>query len=90
MIDNTNRHKNIYSEISDELSDLKMTTLNGQFNELVKVTLSEKQQLRDQTDGDENIQVMDRPAKSQDFFQDNNALGKRYSKTRIKSRNLHI
>ena len=46
-------------------------TFNEEFNELVKVTLSEKQQ-RDQT-GDENLQIKDGSAKSQDFFQDNNA-----------------
>ena len=65
-----------------------MTTFNEQFNELAKVTLSEKRQLRYQTDGDENIQVMDESAKSQDFFQDNNALGKKYTTTCIKSRNF--
>ena len=65
-----------------------MTTFNEQFSESVKVTLSEKQQLRDQTDGDENIQVMDESAKSQDFFQDNNALGNKYTTTCIKSRNF--
>ena len=35
---------------------------NKQFNEFVKVTLSEKQQ-RDQTD-DENLQIMEESAKS--------------------------
>ena len=65
-----------------------MTTFNEQFSESVKVTLSEKQQLRDQTDGDENIQVMDESAKSQDFFQVNNALGNKYTTTCIKSRNF--
>ena len=65
-----------------------MTKFNKQFNELVKVTRQERQQLNDQTDGDENIQVMDESAKSQDFFQDNNALGKRYTTTCIKSRNF--
>ena len=48
-----------------------MTTFKEQFYELVKVTLSERQQLNDMTDGDKNIQVMDESAKSQDFFQDN-------------------
>ena len=43
------------------------------FNSLVKTTLSERQQLQDQTDGDENIQVIDGSAKSQDFFLNNNA-----------------
>ena len=63
-----------------------MATFNEQFNELVKVTLSEKQQ-RDQRD-DKNLKIMDESAKSQDFFQDNNAPGKRYTTTRIKSRNF--
>ena len=63
------------------------TTFNEQFNELVKANLSERQQLDDQTDSDENIQVVEESAKSQDFFQDNNALEKRYMTTRIKSRN---
>ena len=57
------------------------------FNKLVKANLSERQQLDDQTDSDENIQVVEESAKSQDFFQDNNALKKRYMTTRIKSRN---
>ena len=67
-----------------------MTTFNNQFNELVKVTLSETQQVDDdQTDG--NLQVMDESAKRQDFFQDNNTLAtieKRYTTTRIKFRNF--
>ena len=37
---------------------------------------------------DDNIQDMDESAKSQDFFQDNNAIRKKYTTTRIKSRNL--
>ena len=65
-----------------------MTTFNEQFNELVKVTLSERQKVNDQSDSDENIQVMDESAKSQDFFQDNNTLGKRYTTTLIKSKNF--
>ena len=65
-----------------------MTSFNEQFNELVKVTLSEKQQLNNSTYDNENLQVMDESAKSQDFFQDNNALGKRYTTRRMKSRNF--
>ena len=64
-----------------------MTTFNQQFNKLVKATLSEN----DQTDNsDQNIQHRDESAKSQDFFQDTNtvAIGKRYTTTRIKSRNF--
>ena len=67
-----------------------MTTFNNQFNELVKVTLSETQHVEDdQTDG--NLKVMNESAKSQYFFQDNNTsarIGKRYTTTRIKSRNF--
>ena len=65
-----------------------MTTFNQQFNELVKVTLSERQHLQDKTDGDENIQVLDESVKSQDFFQDNNAMGKKCTVTCNKSRNF--
>ena len=64
-----------------------MTTFSQQFNKLVKATLSEN----DQTDNsNQNIQDMDDSAKSQDFLQDNNmvAIGKRYTTTRIKSRNF--
>lgn len=54
-----------------------MTTFHQQFNELVKVTLSERQHLQDQTDGNENIQTLDDSAKSQDFFQENNSIRKK-------------
>ena len=67
---------------------LKITSFNEQFNEIVKMTLSERQHVNDQTDGDGNIQVVDKSAKGQDFFQDNNSLGKKYTAARIKSRNF--
>ena len=54
----------------------------------MKVTLPERQQIRDQADGDENIKVVDKPVKSQDFFQDNNPPGKKYTATRVNSRNF--
>ena len=42
---------------------------NEQFNELVKVTLSEEKNMNDQTDRDENKEVvMDESSKSQDSF----------------------
>ena len=65
-----------------------MTSFNQHFNELVKVTLSERKQINNQTDGNKNIQVVDESAKSQDFFQDNNPLGRKYATTQIKSRNF--
>ena len=66
-----------------------MTTCSEQFTKLVKVTLSETQQIQDQTNGDENIQDMNESAKSQDVFHDDNvAIGKRYTTTRIKSKNV--
>ena len=48
-----------------------MTTLNNQFNELMKVTLEEKQAL---TDNKNDIQqdVMDESAKKPNFFHDYN------------------
>ena len=52
------------------------------------MTLPERQQIRDQADGDENIKVVDEPVKSQDFFQDNNPPGKKYTATRVNSRNF--
>ena len=60
--------------------------IGNQFNELVTVTLSEKQAVTDQTDN--NVQMIDESTKSQDFFQDNNPPGKTYNTTRIKSRNF--
>ena len=60
--------------------------IGNQFNELVKVTLSEKQAMTDQTDN--NVQMIDESAKSQDFFQDNNQPGKKNNTTWIKSRNF--
>ena len=69
VIDKRNRHNSIYSE---------------QFNELVKITLTEL--TKNQTDDDVNLQTVDELAKSQDFFQDNNPVGKRYTTTHIKSR----
>ena len=53
----------------------------------MKATLSENDQTNN---SNENIQVMNESAKSQDFFQDNNTstIGKRYTTTAIKSINL--
>ena len=63
-----------------------MTSFKEQFNELVKMTLTET--TKNYTDEDVNLQVVDESAKSQDFFQDNNPPGKRYTTTIIKSRNF--
>ena len=63
-----------------------MTSFNvwEQFNELVKVILSEKQRMTDKNNS--NVQLIDESAKSQVFFQDNNPPGKKWTMTRIKSR----
>ena len=45
----------------------------------------EREEINDQADGNKNLQVVDESAKSQDFFQDNNALGKQCTTTQIKS-----
>ena len=64
-----------------------MTTfsIGDRFNELVKDTLSEKQTLTEQTD---NVEMIDKSAKSQDFFQYNKPSERKYTTTRIKSRNF--
>ena len=63
-----------------------MTTLGEQFNKLVEVAMSVGQTQPDPTM--EDVQIVDESAKSQDFFQDNKAIGKKYTTTRIKSRNF--
>ena len=68
-----------------------MTTFNQNFNNLVRATLSEEQIIKTETEqqtNDDNIQDMDESAKSQYFFQDNNAIRRKYTTTRIKSRNF--
>ena len=57
-----------------------------QFNELVKVTLSEKQALTDQTNN--NLQIIGESVKGHNFFQDNDLPGKKCTTTSIKSRNF--
>ena len=52
-----------------------MTALKDQFNELVKVTLEEKQAPMDDKN-DIRLEVMDGSAKSLDFFHDNNNSNK--------------
>ena len=64
-----------------------MTALKDQFNELVKVTLEEKQALMDDKN-DIRYEAMDGSTKSLDFFHDNNNSNKpeqKYTTTRIKS-----
>ena len=51
-----------------------MTALNDEFNELVKVTLEEKQALMDDKSNIQ-LEVMDESAKSPDFARDNNNGG---------------
>ena len=66
-----------------------MTTfnINDQFNELVKVTLSQKQALTENRDSIQQ-EMMNGLSKSPDFFQDNKPSERRYTTTRIKSRNF--
>ena len=65
-----------------------MTTfyINVQFDELVKAALSEKQELTEQTDN--NLEMTDESAKSQGFFENNKPSERKYTTTRIKSRNF--
>ena len=64
-----------------------MTTFNQKFSELVEVTMA-VQQVKNETDNDENIMDIDESAKSQDFFQGSNTTRKKYTNTPIKSRNF--
>ena len=70
LIDKASKNSSIYFEINDKLSDFNNDNLN-QFNELMKVTLEEKQAL---TDNKNDIQqdVMDESAKKSNFFHDYN------------------
>ena len=65
---------------------LEMTTLSlrDKFNKLVKAALSQKQEQTEQTD--EKIEMIDKSAKSQDYFQSNNPTERKYTTKRIKSR----
>ena len=75
-------------------------SLNQDFDELVKVTLAEKQQILDNSNNNSNSSkenedkpdMTDGSAKNPDFFQDNKPLNERserkYTTTRIKLRNF--
>ena len=71
-----------------------MASIKEQFNELVKIALTEKQQLTENNDDEDNLQpeLMDESAKSPNFFQDNKSsvekTERKYTITRIKSRNF--
>ena len=71
-----------------------MTTINEQFNELVGITLVEKQQLTENNNNEDNLQpeLMDKSGKIPDFFQDNKSsvekTERKYTTTRIKLRNF--
>ena len=62
-----------------------MTTLGEQFNQLVEAAMTVKQT---QPDPDKNVVIVDESAKSQDFFQENKDIGKKYTTAHIKSRNF--
>ena len=75
------------------------SSLNQEFDKLVKVTLAEKQQISDNSNNSNNSNenekkpdMTDRSAKSLDFFQDNELPNERserkYTTARIKSRNF--
>ena len=88
VLDNISKQDTIYSEVSDKLSDFKndnvqRTMQRTSESDSVKGTMDKWPE-----DNDKNIQVVDKSAESQDFFQDDNALGKRYTTTRIKPRNF--
>ena len=72
------------------------SSLNQEFDKLVKVTLAEKQQISDNSnnsnENENKPDMTDGSAKCLDFFQDNELSNERserkYTATRIKSRNF--
>ena len=65
-----------------------MFSINDQFNELGKVTLSERQTLTETAHDNIQQEMTDGSAKSLDFFQDIKPSERKYTTTRIKSRNF--
>ena len=70
-----------------------MTTfsINDRINELAKVTLAEKQELTENNNNNIQQEMIDKSAKSSDFFRYNKPsekLERKYTTTRIKSRNF--
>ena len=67
-----------------------MITFSQNFSNFVTATLqTENQHIKTETnDANEKIIDMDESAKSQDFFQNNNAIKVKYTTTGIKSRNF--
>ena len=101
LIDKSNKKGNIYFEIYDELHNLTMMcySLNQELEELVKVTLAEKQLILDNntttTNNNKNEKIedmIDGSSKSPNLFQDNKSSVKtferKYTTTCIKLRNF--
>ena len=66
-----------------------MKSVGEQFNQLVEAALKVEQQQENQYQPEQKEQMMiDKSAKSQDFFQENKTIGRTYTTTRIKSRNF--
>ena len=86
VIAKTNRRTLYIVQLTTSSVKLKMTSFNKQLNDLVKTTLT--QTTKNQTDDNVNLQVMEELTKCQDFIQDNNPVGKRYTTNRIKSINF--
>ena len=62
-----------------------MTSIGEQFNQLVEAALTVE---KSQPHQDDNMLTVDESAKSQDFFHEYKGVGKKYTTTRIKSRNF--
>ena len=65
-----------------------MFSIKDQFNELGKVTLSERQALTETAHDNIQQEMTDGSAKSLDFLQDIKPSERKYTTTRIKSRNF--
>ena len=66
-----------------------MKSVGEQFSQLVQAALKVEQQQENKYQPEQKEQMMiDDSAKSQDFFQENESIGRKYTTTRIKSRNF--
>ena len=88
IINKTNRNNAIYSDINDKLSDFKND--NVQYKRSVRRVSASGTVGETRTGGTDRQQHRNdrQSAKSQDFFQNNKPSERKYTTTRIKSRNF--
>ena len=91
VITNINNSNVTYSDLNNELKNINNDNIQSKLQQLGEGDINRRttaDQNRDGKQNNETIVDMDEQAKSQDFFQDNNAIGKKYTTTCIKSINF--